>query len=511
MRRWLPQGITGQIALLTVAALVSAHVTAFAVFLVLARSDGLEGPVLTGLGLAPPLAQPLAGPVDIVIPNGPFQIRGFAPPAPGPLAGPQGGSAVLPGGPGGVFLPPSPISAVEQLATVMKLMEAVRAPADRARLLHAARATLPHLAIEPAEARRDAVPAAGGAGTLGLLGTLMAPGPVVLRSEAGEADQVFVRTSDGAVFKARVPRLPEPRAWPISPTLAGTIAFLGASLAFFAVWAARALTSPLSRFAHAAERFGRDLDPTPIDERGPDEIRRAARAFNAMRGRIARMVDERTRMLAALSHDLRTPITRLRLRTEFVTDTALRGPMLRDLDQMSALVGSALSFLTEGRRRPAMVALDLASLLRAVCDDATDGGGRVDYEGPDHRAVTGDPDGLRRALDNLVDNALRYGTAVTVALREAGAGRLAVEVADDGPGIPEADKARVLEPFERGDVARGGGGTGFGLGLAIARAVAQAHGGDLTLHDRAGGGCVARLTLAVLPEGHNEQAPPERG
>jgi signal transduction histidine kinase len=196
-----------------------------------------------------------------------------------------------------------------------------------------------------------------------------------------------------------------------------------------------------------------------------------------------------------MGHDLRTPITRLRLRSEFIPDNGLRAEMLRDLDQMNAMTEGVLVFLRDGQTREALAVVDTASSLQTICDQFADLGHDVRYEGPDHATLTARPDDLRRAVANLVDNAVRYGahTVVRLIVNDAS---LCIAVEDDGPGIVDASKEAMMEAFVRGDDARTmDDRAGFGLGLAIARTVAEAHGGNLTLLDRAPHGLVARIVF----------------
>ncbi len=187
---------------------------------------------------------------------------------------------------------------------------------------------------------------------------------------------------DGETLTARLlPHLgPPPLAGPISIT----ILFIVISVTLLGIWATRALRTPLSGFAKAAEGFNLDGEVAELPERGPEEIRAVARAFNRMRDRIRKLVDDRTRMLAAMGHDLRTPITRLRLRSEFIADEELRGQMLRDLDQMMTMTDSVLSFLRDGQAREDATAIDVATSLQTICDQFADLGHTVTYRGPDH-------------------------------------------------------------------------------------------------------------------------------
>ena len=191
-------------------------------------------------------------------------------------------------------------------------------------------------------------------------------------------------------------------------------------------------------------------------------------------------------MLAAISHDLRTPITRMRLRAEFIDQGETRELMLRDLDQMDRMVRAALSYLREGPSVSHRELIDIASLLQTICNDFFDLGGDVSYNGPNRLLVRCDIDEIRRAVTNLIENSLRYaGTRVTVELRAMAESLIVIDVIDHGPGIPSDVKEAMLAPFVRGDagVFAKDRTTGFGLGLAIAKSAAEAHGGKLCLLD----------------------------
>ncbi|ACL56372.1 ATP-binding protein [Methylobacterium nodulans] len=313
----------------------------------------------------------------------------------------------------------------------------------------------------------------------------------------------LVIRGQGLLVSADLPPRPERRT-PLTGAILTTLFFLALSLTLLSVWAARALTAPLGRLAGAAEAFGTDMDLTPLPQAGPEEVLAVSRALDRMRARVKRLIDDRTHMLAAISHDLRTPITRLRLRAEFLEDEALRAQFLRDLDQMNALVEAALSFVRDGRTREGLALVDLASVVQTVCDGFSDIGEEVRVEGLRPSLVKAAPEELQRALTNLVENAVKYGGGATVRLVQAGPQTVAVEVLDEGPGIPESEQAAMLEPFVRGDRARTlNEAGGFGLGLSIATAIAQAHGGRLTLANRKPRGLAVRLELpraaAALP------------
>ena len=259
----------------------------------------------------------------------------------------------------------------------------------------------------------------------------------------------------------------------------------------------RQTLSPLRQLALAADRVGRGEglagEIVPVDEDGPGEVRRVVAAFNSMQERIRVLIAGRTQALAAVGHDLRTPLARLHLRTEALPQDAVREAIVHDVAEMEAMIGSLLAFLGgEAPEQP--VSVDLAVLCATVTDDAADRGGTVAYEGPEHLEWRVRRSGFKRALVNLVENGVHYGGTVTVTLRETAAGA-SVVVEDDGPGIPEAHLEAALEPFVRLDPARGRDTEGFGLGLSIVKQVVAAEGGTLRLENPAAGGLRARIDL----------------
>ncbi|MCK1277186.1 HAMP domain-containing protein [Bradyrhizobium sp. 61] len=308
--------------------------------------------------------------------------------------------------------------------------------------------------------------------------------------------RVAVELPDGSVIAGRVEQGPHPPRFWGGPWMI-TLLFALISVTMLGLWAAYALAAPLSSFARAAENFSLDGAADPLPERGPEEIRSVARALNRMHERIARLMSDRTRMLAAISHDLRTPITRLRLRAEFIEDEGNRRRMLIDLDQMRSMLESVLSLLRNDRKIEAVTLVDIASTLQVIADQFGDMGHVVHYDGPASATAAARPDELHRGVTNLVENAVRFGAEVTIRLDVSGT-RLVIDVEDDGPGISDARKQEMLEPFARGDDARTmDEHTGFGLGLSIARAIAIAHGGELSLHNRTPHGLIVRMQLPV--------------
>src|SRR6202453_483119 len=308
-----------------------------------------------------------------------------------------------------------------------------------------------------------------------------------------DTNKVGIALPDGAMISAKLLR-PRP-FWQGQWVL--TLLFAVVSVTLLGLWAARALTAPLSSFARAAEDFSLNGAADPLPERGPEEIRSVAKALNRMRERITTLIDDRTKMLAAISHDLRTPITRMRLRAEFIEDDTHRSRMLRDLEQMRSMLEAVLSFLRNDRKLESMTLVDIASTLQLVTDQFTDMGHKVAYEGPEHAMATVRPDDLHRSVTNLVENAVRYGAEATIRLRVS-PDTATIEVEDDGPGISDARKEVMLEPFVRGDDARNmDEASGFGLGLSIARTIVLAHPGAMSLNDGHPHGLIVRIQLPV--------------
>ncbi|MBI4984030.1 MAG: HAMP domain-containing protein [Rhodocyclales bacterium] len=258
--------------------------------------------------------------------------------------------------------------------------------------------------------------------------------------------------------------------------------------------AVRLVTRPLQKLAAAADAFGDDLASPPLPETGPTETRRAAEAFNRMQERLRRLIAERSRALAAVSHDLRTPLTRLRLRAELVDDEALRAQINADIDDMQAMVESTLDYLRGLRESEPVRSIDMEALLQSLVVDQQALGHAATLTGEVVAPYVGRFSALKRALDNLVDNAVKYGQSAHLAVADD-AETLRISIEDQGPGIPEADLARVVEPYVRLETSRSRQTGGVGLGLAIAREAAQAHGGDLRLENRPQGGLRATLIL----------------
>lgn len=256
----------------------------------------------------------------------------------------------------------------------------------------------------------------------------------------------------------------------------------------------RRITRPLSALAVAAGRVGRGERLPPLPEDGPREVRAATAAFNAMQARLDRFISDRMRMLAALGHDLRTPITSLRLRAEFVEDEETRAKILETLDEMQEMTEATLAFVREEAAAEPTRTVDLAALVSTVADDVADLGADVTVSAPERLPYACRSGALRRAVRNLVENAVRYGGSARIGVAER-PGRIEITVEDDGPGIPPADLDKVFEPFTRLENSRSRATGGVGMGLAIARSIVRAHGGDVTLANRPERGLVATVTL----------------
>ena len=260
------------------------------------------------------------------------------------------------------------------------------------------------------------------------------------------------------------------------------------------VWLARGIVRPLEDLAAAAEKLGRDREPTLVDGFNTPELQAIGRSFNAMQLRLKRFVDDRLQMIAAISHDLRTPLTRLRLLAEYLPDQDQRRQMLSDIEDMEAMMSATLTFASNQLKDEAHDTVDLASLLISLCDTAADAGSRVSYDGPDHVELRCRPVAIRRALANLIDNGCKFADRVEVTLRESG-DAVVVTVADDGPGIPADQRDAALRPFTRLESSRNRETGGTGLGLTIAQDVVLAHRGRIELGTAASGGLQVTVTL----------------
>lgn len=320
------------------------------------------------------------------------------------------------------------------------------------------------------------------------------PFPVLAMGQLGDrpdAVRMQLRLSDGSPLYIVARRVPMPVSGWVTWLLAGQLLVL-AGLAWLAV---RLVTRPLERLAAAADQLGPDLQPVVVAEAGPAEVVCAARAFNAMQQRIAGYLNERMQILAAISHDLQTPITRMRLRVDLMDDMPDADKFRQDLEAMRSLVHEGVNYAKTLQGSDEKVRrLDLDALLRSIVNDYADTGSPVTLDGAAGQPIRTRPHALRRILGNLIDNALKYGQRADVHLRLQ-AGHCYIDVCDAGPGIPDAQLTAVLQPFYRVEASRNRDTGGSGLGLAIAHQLALSLGGTLRLHNRPEGGLRASLQL----------------
>ncbi|MEA3045917.1 MAG: hypothetical protein QOJ53_249, partial [Sphingomonadales bacterium] len=300
---------------------------------------------------------------------------------------------------------------------------------------------------------------------------------------------------DGAWLNARM-AMARPSPWP-AIRLAGSTLLIYLVLLAAMIWIATRLARPLRALTAAAQSFEGRGEAPQVEPRGPADVRRAILAFNAMSARVGIMLDEKDRMLGAIGHDLRTPLASLRIRAESVEPAEERARMVATIEEMVAMLDDTLAFARSGRPAEAVRTVDLNALADSVVEDHRALGHDVEYEETARQTAPVQPNLLRRALRNLVENGVKYGGSARVAVRDAG-DRIAIEVSDRGPGIPDAEFANVMEPFVRLEASRNRDTGGSGLGLALARGAAQAHRGTLELENRSEGGLIARI---LLPKG----------
>ncbi len=286
-----------------------------------------------------------------------------------------------------------------------------------------------------------------------------------------------VRLKDGGWLNTVFAKPAATALWntPSLVTLVVTALLLSAIAAFVT----RGITRPMRRIAHAAEAVGRG-EASALPETGPDDIRQTAEAFNQMQARLQRFVDDRTRMLAAIGHDLRTPITSLRLRAEFVSDDETREKLMTTIDELRSMTEAGLAFAREEATVEDVRAVDVSALVESLCDDLAELGQDVVFADGDDVKLRCRPDALRRAVRNLVENAVRYGGRARVRVA-GGAEGAEIVIEDDGPGVPREAMEEVFAPFHRLETSRSRETGGIGLGLSIARTIARRHGGDVTL------------------------------
>lgn len=344
-------------------------------------------------------------------------------------------------------------------------------------------------------------PAADGANTgtsefLSRLAEVLGPEtgirPVTLPHVGAFAFDLYLELKSGGWLRIEGSAPKEIFAWPVH--LFGNLALMMTVVLVLIWYVARMTVRPLTQLAVAARGLGEDLRQPPLSEDGPSEVREAAQAFNAMQQRIRHDIEERERFLAAVSHDLKTPVTRLRLRSELLQDEHLRERTLRDLDEMQQMLTGALDFLRGKSGNEEVGPIDMVALLESLVDDQAELGHEVALTTPGAARIEGRPQALRRAVGNLIENALKYGEHVHVGLKVGDDG-MRIIVEDAGPGLPEEELEKVFEPFYRVESSRNRETGGVGLGLAIVRQIARNHGGNVTLENRPGGGLRAVLWL----------------
>ncbi|MBK4994366.1 HAMP domain-containing protein [Pseudomonas sp. S37] len=310
--------------------------------------------------------------------------------------------------------------------------------------------------------------------------------------ERGYAVMIDLSDKSWVLFRATS------RSWGLDelPRNLVTLALMLASSLGVALLAARYLAKPLERFAEGARRFGKDFNAPPIPVVGPHDLRQAILAFNGTQAQLKHFLNDRTQMLAAISHDLRAPLTRMRLRAEFIEEAQLQAKLFQDVDEMQAMVDAALAFFRDDARLEPTTVFDLGELLLTVVDDFKDAGVNVGFSGPRRCVYSGRPMGIKRVLVNLIDNAAKYGREPTVELVVT-PWQIEISVLDRGPGIAPALQEQVFAPFYRIEGSRNRHTGGVGLGLPAARAIVLEHGGSLTLGNRPDGGLHARVTLPL--------------
>lgn len=325
----------------------------------------------------------------------------------------------------------------------------------------------------------------------------LAEGGLIVGEQADQSPDphvalISMRLTDGTWLNVSLlswtPRIP---GAPQTALVAWMIALVALATAILLV---RWISRPLARFAQAANGFYTTGKVAAVPETGPYEVAILARAFNDLQDRLARSIEDRTQALAAVSHDLKTPITRLRFRAEDIENETLVRAVTQDLDEMERMIDQTLSYLRGDRSDEPLRPVDLVAILKTVTDDLTDQGASVVLSGLRAAVVTGRRLGLKRALGNLVGNAVKYGGSARVSVSTS-AKDVVVAIEDDGPGIAAADRERVFLPFVRLESSRNSATGGFGLGLTIARAVIDGHGGKLELADSPSGGLCVTVSL----------------
>ncbi|MEJ1356509.1 MAG: ATP-binding protein [Candidatus Sedimenticola sp. (ex Thyasira tokunagai)] len=310
------------------------------------------------------------------------------------------------------------------------------------------------------------------------------------RRMLGFQAQVQLSTGEWLTFRRPLPE--ESLIWPVK--LLGYLLILLISVAALSLLAVRLATRPLNTLAEAADHLGKDIQHPPLDESGPLEVRKAAQAFNTMQGRLQRYIEDKSQILAAISHDLKTPITRLRLRTEMLNDEALKKKFSGDLDAMEEMVIATLDFMRGTENSEKVVLVDITALLESMKSDMEEMGWQVTLKNPTAAPYNARPLALKRCLGNLIENAARYGEEAIIHVEDRD-DQLTITITDQGSDISEEELDTLFKPFYRGENSRSRESGGTGLGLGIARNIARAHGGEMILQRGDSGGLKAIITL----------------
>lgn len=273
-------------------------------------------------------------------------------------------------------------------------------------------------------------------------------------------------------------------------------ALMTAAIAVMSFWVVRRMTRPLRALSKASERLGRDVTAPALKEQGPTEVIQAVRAFNEMQQNLQRLIENRTRMLAAISHDLRTPITLLRIRAEYISDEDEKQKTLSTLDDMEAMIASTLAFAREDAKHEERRVVDISALVQSLCDDLADAGLAVSFETADSIKLPCRPLALKRAIGNVIENAVKYGKVADVHLTPCDK-TVTLTIDDQGPGIPSEEIQNVFQPFYRLEHSRSRETGGVGLGLSVSRSIIHAHGGDIVVTNRPEGGLRATVHLPL--------------
>jgi signal transduction histidine kinase len=313
-------------------------------------------------------------------------------------------------------------------------------------------------------------------------------------SPAHHALRVSIQLGDSQWINF-VGTVPETKSfWTITSLI--SLLSMMAAVIVLSIWVVQRITRPFRELAAAAKFFGKNIDANPLSISGPTEVRGASIAFNEMQQRLQRFVENRTRMLAAISHDIRTPITRLKLRTELLDDSEDKTKMLATLDEIEEMIASTLAFARDDSISESTRTVDLSALLSSICNDLADMGSQVELNASENLHYECRPTSIKRALLNLIENAIKYGNKAEVSLHQIDQ-EIVITIDDNGPGIPPDRISQVFEPFFRLEESRNSETGGIGLGLSVAQTIINAHGGDITITNREEGGLHAEVFLPI--------------